>query len=189
MNLNKLSQLLILELQQRQLQLVEQEAAILRSKTVDLEAEHDKLVTENRKLQLRASRKPPPTDSEKLLIDKLELEERLKALEKKLSESAKQNEPEKSRAGRTVDRNGRVGAPSAESTVIKREKEILERENKAKEQQISEMNHKIQNLEKEKDNLHHRLDNLLMPVDRTPKKPTETMTKQQLKVIKLIQFK
>lgn len=169
---------------QRQLQLVEQEAAILRTKTQSLETEHEKMIAENRKLQLRVSRKPPPTDSEKLLIDKLELEERLKTLEKKLSESAsKPSEPDKSRPGRTADRNGRIGAPSAESTVLKREKEILERDIKAKDQQISDMNRKLQNLEKEKENLHHRLDTLLMPVDRVPKKPTETMTKQALKVL------
>lgn len=160
----------------------------MRSKTIDLETENDKMTAENRRLQLRVSRKPPPTDSEKLLMDKLELEERIKAMEKKLTEAATHkphSDPEKSpRLGRVPDRSGRLSAGSItpESSVLKREKEILERDLKSKEEQISSLTLRLQHMEKENENLHHRMEARLAAIKRVPKKPSETMTKVQLKV-------
>lgn len=152
---------------------------------MDLEAENEKMISDNRRLQLRVSRKPPPTDSEKLLLDKLELEERIKALEKKLTEAAPKLDAEKSpRLGRSTDRSGRLSPnmPNSESSVLKREKEILERDLKSKEEQVHNLTLRVQHMEKENENLHHRMEMKANTVKRTPKKPSETMTKLQLKV-------
>ena len=174
---------------QRQLQLVEQEAAILRSKTHDLEAENEKMTAENRRLHLRVSRKPPPSDSEKLLMDKLELEERIKNMEKKLTEASSHkphSDPEKSpRLSRAGSAGGRLTTPGSvtpESSVLKREKEILERDIKSKEEQISSLTLRLQHMEKENENLHHRMEARVAAIKRVPKKPSETMTKIALKV-------
>ena len=72
-----------LEQKQRQLQLVEQEAAILRAKTHDLEAENEKVTSDNRRMALRLTRKGPPSDADKLHMEKLEREDKVKSLEKK----------------------------------------------------------------------------------------------------------
>ncbi len=167
--------------------MVEQEASILRSKTVDMEAENDKLAAENRRLHLRVSRKGPPTDAEKLMMDKMELEERLKALEKKLGEvpsSASSPDGSKSpRLGRDRNRLSPNSTP-AESSVLKREKEILERDLKSKEDALNTLTLRLQQMEKENENLHHRMEvKANASAKRTPKKPSETMTKMQLKVI------
>ncbi|XP_059351454.1 trichohyalin-like isoform X3 [Daphnia carinata] len=171
----------------RQLQLVEQEAGILRSKTAELETENEKMTAENRRLHLRVSRKAPPTDAEKLLLDKLELEERIQAMEKKLTEAVNHKphiELEKSpRLGRASDRGTRLSTASItpESSVLKREKEILERDLKSKEEQINSLTLRLQHMEKENENLHHRMETRMAAVKRTPKKPNDTMTKIQLK--------
>lgn len=68
----------------RQLQLVEQEANILRQKAQDLETENDKLMAENKRCQLRLSRKPPPGPQELLQLDNMELKEKLNDAERKL---------------------------------------------------------------------------------------------------------
>lgn len=146
------------------------------------------MTAENRRLHLRVSRKAPPTDSEKLLLDKLELEERIQAMEKKLTEvmSHKQHtDMEKSpRLGRASDRGTRLstGSLNPESSVLKREKEILERDLKSKEEQINSLTLRLQHMEKENENLHHRMETRVAAVKRIPKKPNETMTKIQLKV-------
>ena len=162
--------------------MVEQEATILRTKTNSLEAENEKMIAENRRLQLRVSRKGAPTESEKLMIDKLELEERIKALEKKLSEiGPKLADAEKSPR---LSRSGRLSPNSAsgsESSVLKREKEILEREIKAKEEHIATLTQRVQQMEKENQNLRQKAETPA-PIRRTPKKSSDTMTKLQLKV-------
>lgn len=170
------------------MQLVEQEASILRSKTVDMEAENDKLAAENRRLHLRVSRKGPPTDAEKLMMDKMELEERLKALEKKLGEvpsSIGTPDGSKSpRLGRDRNRLSPGNSTPAESSVLKREKEILERDLKSKEDALTTLTLRLQQMEKENENLHHRMEvKANASAKRTPKKPSETMTKMQLKVM------
>ncbi len=67
----------------RQLQLVEQEASILRQKLISLEGENDKLINENKRFQLRLSRKPPPGPADQLQIENLELKDKVKDLERK----------------------------------------------------------------------------------------------------------
>uniref|UniRef100_T1JA69 Leucine zipper homeobox-associated domain-containing protein n=1 Tax=Strigamia maritima TaxID=126957 RepID=T1JA69_STRMM len=70
----------------RQLQLVEQEASILRQKTMELENENDALSAENKMLQLKAGRKGPLTPQQKLQADNLHLTEKIAKLEKNLKD-------------------------------------------------------------------------------------------------------
>src|SRR5687768_55861 len=63
---------------------MEQEAAILRQRTLDLETENEKLTNENRRLSLRVSRKGPATAQEQLAIENVELKERIEKLEKQI---------------------------------------------------------------------------------------------------------
>lgn len=67
----------------KQLALFEQEAAILRQKLMALEADNEKLVGENKRLQLRISKKPPPGPADQLQLENLELKERVKEYERK----------------------------------------------------------------------------------------------------------
>ena len=67
----------------RQLQLVEQEASILRQKLMSIEAENDKLINENKRFQLRLSRKPPPGPADQLQVENIELKEKIKELERR----------------------------------------------------------------------------------------------------------
>lgn len=170
---------------------MEQEATILRSKTHELETEHEKTVAENRRLALRLTRRPPPTDSEKLLLDKMELEERIKALEKKLTDASALSRSssttslsgsESPRLGRQSGRLSPNAAASPENSVLRREKDILEKDLKHKEDQINSLTLKVQHLEKEIDNSHQRLDARLKAVQRQAKKPTDTTTRLQMKV-------
>lgn len=71
----------------RQLQLVEQEAAVLRQKTLELEGENDQLGAENRKLQIRVNKKGPPTTHEQLAMDNVQLKASVAALERKLTQA------------------------------------------------------------------------------------------------------
>ena len=164
---------------QRQLQLVEQEATILRTKTQDLEAENDKMMAENRRLHLRVSRKGAPTDSEKLLLDKLELEERIRALEKKLAEISTKGSPSVPSGSPRLSRSsGRLSPIDAsESSVLRREKEILDKDLKSKEDEIASLKSRLQQLEKDRS----AKGSSMIP-QRQPKKPLDTMTKSQLKV-------
>ncbi|XP_015795154.1 myosin-2-like [Tetranychus urticae] len=67
----------------RQLQLVEQEASILRQKIITLEGENEKLNGENKRLQLRVSRRPPPGPVDQLQIENIELKTKISELEKR----------------------------------------------------------------------------------------------------------
>ncbi|CAG2107226.1 unnamed protein product [Medioppia subpectinata] len=67
----------------RQLQLVEQEASILRQKLISIESENDKLINENKRFQLRLSRKPPPGPADQLQVENIELKNKIKELERK----------------------------------------------------------------------------------------------------------
>nr|XP_042908856.1 myosin heavy chain, skeletal muscle [Parasteatoda tepidariorum] len=68
----------------RQLQLVEQEASILRQKLNSLETENEKLVTENKRMTLRLTKKPPPTSADILQMDNMELKQKLEDQQRKL---------------------------------------------------------------------------------------------------------
>ncbi|XP_054157646.1 kinesin-related protein 4-like [Oppia nitens] len=67
----------------RQLQLVEQEASILRQKLMSLENENDKLINDNKRYQLRLSRKPPPGPADQLQVENIELKDKIKDLERR----------------------------------------------------------------------------------------------------------
>ena len=160
---------------------MEQEATILRTKTHDLEAENEKMMAENRRLHLRVSRKGAPTDPEKLMLDKLELEERIKALEKKLAEIPTKGSAAIASAGspRLSRPSGRLSpSDGPETSVLRREKEILEKDVKSKEDQIDALKARVEQLEKDRDaKAPHKIP------QRVPKKPVDTMTKLQLKVL------
>lgn len=67
----------------KQLQLFEQEAGILRQKLITLENENEKLVNENKRLQLRISKKPPPGPADQLQFENMELKDRIRDYERK----------------------------------------------------------------------------------------------------------
>lgn len=69
----------------KQLQLFEQEANILRHKLISLENENEKLLNENKRLQLRISKKPPPGPVDQLQMENVELQEKIRELERKCS--------------------------------------------------------------------------------------------------------
>ena len=67
----------------KQLQLFEQEAGILRQKLITLENDNEKLVNENKRLQLRISKKPPPGPADQLQLENMELKDKIRDLERK----------------------------------------------------------------------------------------------------------
>lgn len=69
----------------RQLQLVEQEANILRQKIASVEGENERLSSENRRLQIRVSRRPPPGPMDELQIENIDLKEKIAMLERRSS--------------------------------------------------------------------------------------------------------
>ncbi|CAN7998725.1 unnamed protein product [Ixodes hexagonus] len=171
----------------RQLQLVEQEASILRQKTVDLETENDKLAVENKRCQLRLSRKPPPGPQELLQLDNMELKEKLADSERKLN--ALKEEFEKVAAGAT---------PSAvvlQEYAPKREKPSdiendliagLKKKVRSKEEETSVMQTKIVQLEIDNSRLSREFKKLKDAVNykrKPPRAVRETATRGELKDI------
>ncbi|KAJ6222389.1 hypothetical protein RDWZM_000934 [Blomia tropicalis] len=67
----------------KQLQLFEQEATILRQKLIMLENDNEKYVNENKRLQLRISKKPPPGPADQLQLENMELKDKIRELERK----------------------------------------------------------------------------------------------------------
>lgn len=67
----------------KQLQLFEQEANILRQKLISLESDNEKLSNENKRLQLRISKKPPPGPVDELHLENMELKDKIRDLERK----------------------------------------------------------------------------------------------------------
>ncbi|GBO40997.1 hypothetical protein AVEN_265069-1 [Araneus ventricosus] len=68
----------------RQLQLVEQEASILRQKVNNLETENEKLTIENKRMTLRLTKKPPPSSADILQMENMELKQKLEEQQRKL---------------------------------------------------------------------------------------------------------
>ncbi|GFW66358.1 uncharacterized protein TNCV_3433211 [Trichonephila clavipes] len=68
----------------RQLQLVEQEASILRQKVNNLETENEKLTMENKRMTLRLTKKPPPSSADILQMENMELKQKLEDQQRKL---------------------------------------------------------------------------------------------------------
>lgn len=171
----------------RQLQLVEQEAGLLRQKAQDLEADNDRLTAENKRCQLRLSRKPPPGPQELLQLDNMELKERLSDSERKLK--VLKEELEKVAAG---------AAPSAvviQEYAPKREKPSdteneliagLKRKVRAKEEETSALQTKIVQLEVENSRLSREFKKLKEAVNykrKTARVVRETATRGELKDI------
>lgn len=171
----------------RQLQLVEQEANILRQKAQDLETENDKLMAENKRCQLRLSRKPPPGPQELLQLDNMELKEKLTDAERKLK--VLKEELEKVAAG---------AAPSAvviQEYAPKKEKPSdiendliagLKKKVRAKEEETSALQTKIVQLEVENSRVNRefkKLKDALNYKKRAPRAVRETATRGELKDI------
>ncbi|KAH7968921.1 hypothetical protein HPB52_012627 [Rhipicephalus sanguineus] len=171
----------------RQLQLVEQEANILRQKAQDLETENDKLMAENKRCQLRLSRKPPPGPQELLQLDNMELKEKLADSERKLK--VLKEELEKVAAG---------AAPSAvviQEYAPKKEKPSdiendliagLKKKIRAKEEETSALQTKIVQLEVENSRVNRefkKLKDALNYKKRAPRAVRETATRGELKDI------
>lgn len=171
----------------RQLQLVEQEANILRQKAQDLETENDKLMAENKRCQLRLSRKPPPGPQELLQLDNMELKEKLTDAERKLK--VLKEELEKVAAG---------AAPSAvviQEYAPKKEKPSdiendliagLKKKVRAKEEETSALQTKIVQLEVENSRVNREFKKLKEALNykkRAPRAVRETATRGELKDI------
>lgn len=171
----------------RQLQLVEQEAGLLRQKAQDLEADNDRLTAENKRCQLRLSRKPPPGPQELLQLDNMELKEKLSDAERKLN--VLKEELEKVAAG---------AAPSAvviQEYAPKKEKPSdmeneliagLKRKVRAKEDETSALQTKIVQLEVENSRLNREFKKLKEAVNykrKTARVVRETATRGELKDI------
>ncbi|XP_065581081.1 centrosomal protein of 290 kDa-like [Artemia franciscana] len=172
----------------RQLQAIEQEYSVLRQRTIDLENDCEKIQSENRRLQLRVSRRPttalPP--SEQLHIENEDLKEQLKTMEKRLSEanskvkelSEKQESPRASRTGKYLALN------NGELDIIKREKELVEKELRTKEDDIFALKTKLKELGEENKSLSDKVKTVINTSrykSRTPKKVTDLTTKNSLK--------
>lgn len=166
----------------RQLQLVEQEATILRQKTLDLENENDKLATENRKLQIRADRKGLPTSNEKLAMENIDLKSKVATLEKKLaalmSDSGSvvipgvvKEYPVSTDKQTTDETNSRV----KKSGVVTRLKEQVV----TLESEVDSLKKKVNDLEEE--NLCLKKNKNVINPERKFKKITENTTKQEMK--------
>ncbi|XP_064480884.1 trichohyalin-like [Ornithodoros turicata] len=171
----------------RQLQLVEQEASILRQKSIDLENENEKLANENKRHLLRLSRKPPPGPQELLQLDNLELKEKLSDVEGRLNALKEEYE--------------RVAAGAAPSTVIlqeyspKKEKmsegesdliASLKKKIRAKEDETSGLQTKVVQMEIENNKLNRdykKLKDALNFKKKPPRAVRETATRGELKDI------
>ncbi|KAH6935408.1 hypothetical protein HPB50_005568 [Hyalomma asiaticum] len=158
----------------RQLQLVEQEANILRQKAQDLETENDKLMAENKRCQLRLSRKPPPGPQELLQLDNMELKEKLTDAERKLKvlkeELEKEYAPKKEKPS------------DIENDLIAG----LKKKVRAKEEETSALQTKIVQLEVENSRVNREFKKLKEALNykkRAPRAVRETATRGELKDI------
>lgn len=171
----------------RQLQLVEQEATMLRQKTIDLDNENEKLMTENKRLQLRISRKPPLDSVGELQVENLELKNKISSLEKKLS--ATQEELEKVMSGgfspTTIIQEykpRRASLTDSENELIVSLKKRL----KTEEEENSSLKTKLTELEIDKNKLsrdYKKLKDALNYKKKAPKIVHDTVTRMELREI------
>ncbi|CAG4979227.1 unnamed protein product [Parnassius apollo] len=158
----------------RQLQVIEQEANVLRAKTQSLEVDNEKLQAENKRLQLLKNAKNLKSDKnlEQSSIKASQLENELKEALAKIKdlESTKDKDDK-------FEKKVRFG-----SDVNKKETESL----KLKQEELDKLKLNYSKLEKEKTKLQITLKELKedaskMFKPRNPKKPTEQTTKLQMK--------
>ncbi|GAB6020858.1 hypothetical protein CHUAL_003508 [Chamberlinius hualienensis] len=156
----------------RQLQLMEQEVSILRQKSVDMEAENEKLTQENKKLQLKvgaaengnsAGNKKPGPLTLKLRNKIADLETEIEETKMKLKDVEEENEAlRKSKPGIALKLDS--GSVSELKSQIQKHEENLKTANKINdtlkkemEKLKNEMENKITNAEAEKRNLQKEL--------------------------------
>ncbi|XP_067009109.2 uncharacterized protein [Anabrus simplex] len=167
----------------RQLQTIEQEAAILRTRTQALETENEKLNTENKKLQLlRVSKKSTPA----AVDGETELREKITALEAQLANSTqKVAELQAKLDAEETSESKKKGVAAKDPDVAKLKKEL-----KSKTDELEKLKTQMTKAESEKEKMDQvvkRLkeesiaDALKFYKQRTPKKPTEFTTKLQMK--------
>ncbi|XP_028035140.1 myosin-2 heavy chain [Bombyx mandarina] len=156
----------------RQLQVVEQEASVLRAKTQSLEADNEKLQTENKKLQLLKNAKSLRSDKALDLNTKktTQLENELKEALAKIKELEMICQDEKS------EKKVRF------TEATKKETDTL----KSKQDELDKLKLNLSKLEKENLKLQATLKSLKDDAQksfkpRIPKKPTDLTTKLQLK--------
>nr|CAD7196699.1 unnamed protein product [Timema douglasi] len=177
----------------RQLQLIEQEAAILRTKIQILESDNDKLGAENKRLELLRGTKKGPTSLE-TQVD-AELKGKIEEMETQLTNANKQitelqgkletKEIETKEKGLLSLTSKKVGSDTKDSEVTKLKKEI-----KLKTEEIEKMKTRVTKAENDNKSLTLTINRLKEETasnlikfykQRTPKKPTDFTTKLQLK--------
>ncbi|XP_061708674.1 restin homolog isoform X3 [Cydia pomonella] len=158
----------------RQLQVIEQEATVLRSKTQSLEADNEKLQAENKKLQLfkntRSLRSEKSSEQAVAKVSKLENE--LKEALTKIKELENNKD-----ADDKTEKKVRFGGE-----ITKKDSDAL----KAKQEELDKLKLNISKLEKENAKLQASLkalkeDAIKTFKPRTPKKLTDLTTKLQMK--------
>ncbi|XP_022670862.1 myosin-9-like isoform X2 [Varroa destructor] len=123
----------------RKLQVVEEEAAILKRKISDLEEETERLSEENKRLHTRASRRPTPSPADQLLAENGDLKLKVEELEKKLAGA--------NRTLDTVNARSTEGRPPSGSD--KEELNGLRKTLRSKDEQIKSLEEKIKQLSNE----------------------------------------
>ncbi|XP_063357519.1 uncharacterized protein LOC134647220 isoform X2 [Cydia amplana] len=158
----------------RQLQVIEQEATVLRSKTQSLEADNEKLQTENKKLQLfkntRTLRSEKSSEQAAAKVSKLETE--LKEALTKIKELENNKD-----ADDKTEKKVRFGGE-----ITKKDSDAL----KVKQEELDKLKLNVSKLEKENTKLQASLkalkeDAIKSFKPRTPKKLTDLTTKLQMK--------
>ncbi|PNF26585.1 hypothetical protein B7P43_G11349 [Cryptotermes secundus] len=171
----------------RQLQVIEQEAAILRTKTQTLESDNEKLAAENKQLHLQRIKKwPLEAENETTLKAKItSLETKLTDANNKVKElEVKLKAEEATKLAAEEDQKKKPGLKdTAEVTRLKKEL-------KMKTEELSKLQVQARKSEEDNENLTLSLKRLKEDAvsssakfyrQRTPKKPTDLTSKVQLK--------
>ncbi|XP_049855867.1 myosin-2 heavy chain isoform X5 [Schistocerca gregaria] len=173
----------------RQLQVIEQEAAILRTRTQALETENEKLTAENKKLQLvRATKKTINSIATDETSDRaVELKERIADLERQLEEA---NKKVKELQTKIDEQEDEKKTTEPKKKTVSPEVSKLRKEVKAKTEELEKLKTNFTKTESENEKLNQELkrlkDEALQDVlkyykQRSPKKPTDLTTKVQMK--------
>ncbi|XP_026676761.1 LOW QUALITY PROTEIN: COP1-interactive protein 1-like [Diaphorina citri] len=145
----------------RQLQLVEQEATILRTKTQTLESENETLMNENRKLQMmRNTKRGKSVEGDSSSV--IELKEKIKTLENEINESNNKIKEYEEKVSSLTNNSSKIDTLNSQITQLEEtNKKLSESLNRLKQDAIPNI-------------LEHFK-------SRTVKKPSDNLTKVQLK--------
>ncbi|KAI5712440.1 hypothetical protein M8J75_008362 [Diaphorina citri] len=145
----------------RQLQLVEQEATILRTKTQTLESENETLMNENRKLQMmRNTKRGKSVEGDSSSV--IELKEKIKTLENEMNESNNKIKEYEEKVSSLTNNSSKIDTLNSQITQLEEtNKKLSESLNRLKQDAIPNI-------------LEHFK-------SRTVKKPSDNLTKVQLK--------